>query len=129
MNAVETILNKNHFSITVDGVEFVVRKITPQMALSVVGVKAVGIVRGAASPGGPDAETSRKFILEVMPKYLKAAMVNPALGDVTDVVTDTITIDDLGSFAVPLFNEIFEASGYGHLDDFQESSGDMKVKK
>lgn len=126
MSELSKILEQVHFTETIDGVEFVLRKVSAEMSLTILGIKTLGIVRGAQSEKDIDDDTASGIMSEVMPKYLKAAMVSPKLGDVTNVEADTITVEDLGPFASKIFMVLFERSGYANLGNFPASSEDTK---
>jgi len=122
MSALDQILSKTNFTHDIDGVEFVLRTISAEVSLGIIGTKTLGIIRGSQSKGEMSQEDTIAVLREMMPKYLKAAMVNPRLGDATNIETDTISMDDLGPFAMKVFSVVFERSGYGKLENFPNSS-------
>lgn len=125
MSATNDILKRVHFVETIDGVDFTLRRISAGAGLRIIGKKALGIVRGA---GGAEKELTEadhlELISEMMPKYLKAAMVSPKLGDTTDADNDTISLDDLGEYAIPVFNAVVKGSGFGEARNFTASPED-----
>ena len=118
--SVSDILKKNQFTVEIDGVKFVMRKVQAYMALDVLGADAMAML----SEGGeqsPWEKLNYKKQFAFMKAYLQSAMVSPALGDKTNSKNDIISFDDLGEFAPKLFSELMETVNSA-AEVFQESS-------
>lgn len=122
---IENILARNNFEQEIDGVTFSLRRITAEMSIKIIGMKSLGMVRGAAAGTPLSPAESLNLVSDMMPKYLEAAMVDPKLGPVTVVEDGVISLEDLGDFALKVFNAVFEKSGYGKLVNFPISSEAM----
>lgn len=119
-NAVEQILAKSRVTLTVDGVEFVARKITTPIVVKVLGTKALGLVRAAQREG---KEIDEQQNMDVIRAYLTECMVIPRLGAETDPGAGVVAFEDLGDIGPQLFAELLKASGWGQqLADFQKPS-------
>ena len=122
--AVEQILARSRVTIEVNGVPYVVRRITTPIVLRIQGSRAFGLVRGAmeAAKGGerkPDHDADLALVRE----YLTECMVSPKAGDVSDVKADTIAFADMDGDEYELFAGLLEASGYrDQIADFPEPS-------
>ena len=106
--SVSEILNKNQFTVTLDGMDFVLRRIKGYMALEALGPDAMAML----SEGGEESPWDKlnyKKQIAFMKSYLQVAMVSPALGEKTDEENDTITFNDLGEYSSLLFSELMDA--------------------
>lgn len=118
MSIVEQILAKSQFVETIDGLEFRLRVVTAETSARVIGNKVLGMMRsGKAQRDMPQKETDR-----IARGYLSACMVSPALGDVSSVEDDTISLEDLGTYAGKILAAVFEKSGFDELENLGESS-------
>jgi len=105
MGSVSKILEQSQYTKEIGGVEFVLRRINPAIALKVYGSRLFGLVRAANTP----AEAKNIYLQEAADRdhekhvreMLRLCMVSPQLGDETDADTDTISLEDL------------ELTGYG----------------
>jgi hypothetical protein len=120
MNSVDKILEQTQFKETIDGVEFTLRLITAEMAAMVIGNKTLGMVSGGTAKDIPQDE-----IMETVEGYLTACMVSPKMG-YTDPETDTISVDDLGTFAGKILSVVFERSGFERVGNSNGSSEDTE---
>lgn len=99
MGSVSKIVEMTQYTKEIGGVDFVLRRINPMIALRVYGKGLFGLVRAANTPvearsvylEKTDDAQHQKHIREM----LRLCMVSPRLGDVTDGDADTITFDDL----------------------------------
>ena len=121
MSSVDKILDRTQFTEEIDGIGFVLRLITAQVAAQVINNRVLGLV---ASGKTPDAEMEPKRIAELTAGYLTACMVSPKIGEVSDPETDTIAITDLGDYGEKILTIVFERSGFESLGNSSNSSGD-----
>lgn len=126
--AVEQILARSRVTLEVNGVPYVVRRITAPIAIKVQASKAFGLIRGAmeAEKGAtrkPDPEAD----LALAREYLAECMVSPKIGTATDPEHDTIEFADMDGDEFDLFAKLMEVSGYREqIADFPEPSEDAK---
>lgn len=110
MSKVGEIINRKTFTHEIDGIEFVMWRLSAKMALRVLGSKLFGMVaaaRTASDKQGVAEKIDLKKQREIMEKYLRDAMISPACGDVTDADADIITFDDLDRAGMT--DELFRA--------------------
>jgi len=108
-------------TIEVDGVPFLVRRITTPVAVKVLGSKAMGLVRGAMSKGKSKATEQEN--MAVVREYLAECMIEPRLGDETNASNGVISFEDLGDLGPQLFAEIMRESGWmDQVADFPRPS-------
>jgi len=125
MSAINDMLARNQFTEEIDGVPFTLRRITAQMSFNIIGRKTMGIVRGARADKDVSPDDSLFLLNEVLPKYLEAAMVKPKFGPETDVEQNVVCLEDMGEFAIKVFNCVLMESGFDKLENFQPASEAM----
>lgn len=126
LSAVEKILSLSHFEEVIDGVPFILRKITGNLAVEVIGNKTLGLVRGGQVKDGADLPENEVIVF--MEKYLTACMVSPKVAKESNPDTDEISLNDLGEYGPKILQAIFVKSGFGELGNSEASSGDTGEK-
>jgi hypothetical protein len=110
MGAVDQILAKTQRKVVVDGIEFIVRRLSAGVVAEVIGSGVLGM--GSADvPRREDGQLDLEKIDSVAvmkhaQDFLKVTMVKPRIGDVTDSDHDIISFSDLGDIALPLLSKI-----------------------
>jgi hypothetical protein len=95
-------LGKTQFTAEIGGVEFVLRRLSRELALKAWGSRLFGIVAAHNAKGDIEPkEKDVKKMEEAGRKLLEACMVSPRLGPTSNPDDDVISYDDL------------EVSGYG----------------
>jgi len=119
MSNVNSILDKNRRTLTVNGTEYVIRIPGAMQFLRALGAGALNISDPDGASGGATGAEVRQ--LEIAEAVLRLVMVSPKLGDVTDPESDTISLDDLGPDADVLLAEVDKIVG-GDVEGFRQSS-------
>lgn len=120
-----TDLRKEHlFTVQIGGHEFVLRRLGALQLLRLRGSGALGHLRSVSvKPGEELSEQQAADLVAAMDSYLRMCMVNPRLGDETDIeaTPPVYTLDDLGDYAIELFTRL---TGRADEDaqDFERSS-------
>ena len=120
-NTVDQILEQNHVSIPLDGMTFVLRKITAQVLFAAVGGKAVSLLEAIQAAEESEDRDVGEFY-RVIKQVLEIAMVSPRLAETTDSEADTIGWLDLGDYSGALFNALWQATQPEEASNFPESS-------
>lgn len=111
MSIVGKILAETQFTEEIDGLPFVLRKVTAEIAAQVIGSKVLGLMRGGVSAKElPPEETIR-----ITEGYLERCMISPKFGIKSSVEDDTVCLDDLVGFHEKILIAIFEKSGFDKL--------------
>ena len=116
MDTVSGILGRSHVTVTLDGLEFVLRAPTMGLLIDALGPGAMTIVESASSGDLDVAEAH-----DMMAKVLAVALVTPKLGDVTDAENEVISWIDLGDFGPRLYAALWKTMG-DKVENFTESS-------
>jgi len=120
-DSINKILEQTRFTFTSDdGTEFVLRKLTAQIAIEAIGPKAFGLIKGQEMADKAVEDPDPAENMGLIERYLKVAMVSPRLGTITKPEDNVISFMDLGKYAVPVFNA-FIASGEGEGANFTRS--------
>jgi hypothetical protein len=122
--SVSEILKKNQFTVELDGIPFVMRKVQAYMALDALGADAMAMLSDSGEQS-PWEKLNYKKQLAFMKSYLRVAMVSPALRDKTDEKNDTISFDDLGTYSNDLFGSLMEEVN-SDAEVFPESSEEQE---
>jgi len=122
--SVSEILKKNQFTVELDGIPFVMRKVQAYMALDALGADAMAMLSDSGEQS-PWEKLNYKKQLAFMKSYLRVAMVSPALRDKTDEKKDTISFDDLGTYSNDLFGSLMEEVN-SDAEVFPESSEEQE---
>ena len=123
MSIVEKIIDETQFVEEIDGLDFVLRKVTAETAATVIGNKVLGMMRGGASSG----ELPKEETLRITKGYLEVCMVSPKFGEESNAKTDTISFNDLGSFPNKILMAVFRESGFEGLGKNNGSSEDTEA--
>ena len=85
MNTVKKILEETRFTYThPDGAEFVLRRLSHQLALEALGSKSFGLLKGQELAESGEGDETTLENLKIVKDYLSAAMISPRLADETD---------------------------------------------
>lgn len=125
MTRAKRFFDHTQFTVEIRGVEFVLRVLTPHLALSALGSRLFGVVAAHNAKGDVEVkEKDRKKMEEAGRKLLEACMVSPRLGPASAPDDDVIGYDDLKlSGFIPELSAAIQGSG-GEVDDFADSCGD-----
>ena len=124
-NTVDQILEQNHVEVELDGMTFVLRKITAQVLFAAVGGKAVSLLEAIQANDESGNQDVGEFY-SVIKQVLEIAMVSPRLAETTDSDADTIGWLDLGDYSTSLFNALWQATEPQEAANFPESSRDQR---
>jgi len=144
LSTVRKVLRRSQFTLTLgkEGDQddplrtYILRKLTGQLALKIVGTKTFGMVRGAIM----EAEKKRSAVPEYVPTedeqneeklrtyqimkcYLEVCMVSPRLGPESTAEADVVAFEDLGGDEEEIFAAILKSREVVEdLENFPQSS-------
>lgn len=102
MASVADILSKSQFTTEIGGVDFVLRRMTPVIAMKALGSRVFGMAAAHNAKGDIKPKASdEKRAAEMGRKLLEACMVSPRLGEDSNDEMDVIGYDDLLTAEVP----------------------------
>ena len=122
MGTIEKLLERNHVTITVDGMGFLCHRSTAWLALEAFGSNSLMVVHEGTpeeSFGFDPDKVGNKY--EIMQKYLAVAMISPRLGETDNVADDTVSWRSLGDVGPRLYDDLMSET-QEDVAAFQESS-------